>query len=264
MKLRSWQKSHAQQHFQRCAWRARWRTSCRPSAELHILLLVESSLSLSVAQLQLATILPFLAGALQGLGEQQRSVAIVRSLRRAGNLAARSTLVQCKQRYACVSRLPFLYAQVWHFSCTSLFCWFCMLWCRRLCMHRQHSAGAWHGMTSASLTQTMGLLNPVTLSLQVGGCNRGARMFHLLQAHWHCGFRRHTGRPSAALLLLQAHITTAVLHTSAAACCGASDAAGWLANARGPGRHTAYQQLWQCVVMVLPNAGPDNARRGAS
>lgn len=51
------------------------------------------------AQLQLAVILPFVTGALQGLGEQRRSVAIVRSLRRAGNLAARAELVQCKQRY---------------------------------------------------------------------------------------------------------------------------------------------------------------------
>jgi hypothetical protein len=50
------------------------------------------------AQLQLAVILPFVTGALQGLGEQRRSVAIVRSLRRAGNLAARAELVQCKQR----------------------------------------------------------------------------------------------------------------------------------------------------------------------
>jgi hypothetical protein len=51
-------------------------------------------------QLRLATVLPFLAGALQGLGEQRRSVAIVRSLRRAGHLAARSDLVHCKQRCA--------------------------------------------------------------------------------------------------------------------------------------------------------------------
>lgn len=58
-----------------------------------------STLRCLAAQLRLAVILPFLAGALQGLGEQQRSVAIVRSLRRAGNLAARSDLVQCKQRY---------------------------------------------------------------------------------------------------------------------------------------------------------------------
>ena len=58
------------------------------------------------AQLQLAVILPFVTGALQGLGEQRRSVAIVRSLRRAGNLAARAELVQCKQR--CILTPPIL------------------------------------------------------------------------------------------------------------------------------------------------------------
>lgn len=52
------------------------------------------------AQLELATVLPFLAGALQGLGEQQRSSAIVRSLRRAGNLNSRADLVRCRQRWA--------------------------------------------------------------------------------------------------------------------------------------------------------------------
>jgi hypothetical protein len=58
----------------------------------------DSSCVCMAAQLPLAVILPFVTGALQGLGEQRRSVAIVRSLRRAGNLAARAELVQCKQR----------------------------------------------------------------------------------------------------------------------------------------------------------------------
>jgi len=63
--------------------------------------------ALHCMQLQLATILPFLHGALQGLGEKHRSAAIVRSLQRAGNLQTRVDLIQrCRK---CAARHEILW-----------------------------------------------------------------------------------------------------------------------------------------------------------
>lgn len=49
-------------------------------------------------QVPLAVMVPFLAAALQGGAEAARGAAIVRSLQRAANLAARTDLITRRQR----------------------------------------------------------------------------------------------------------------------------------------------------------------------
>ena len=75
-------------------------------------------------------------------------------------------------------------------------------------------------------------------------------MHDMLQAHRHGGFRRDAGRLSAALLLLQAHITTAAIWTAAA-----TDAGGWPTSVGRSRRRTPHHQLWHCFMIVVPTAG---------
>ena len=75
-------------------------------------------------------------------------------------------------------------------------------------------------------------------------------MHDMLQAHRHGGFHCDAGRLSAALLLLQAHITTAAIWTAVA-----TDAGGWPTSVGRSRRRTPHHQLWHCFMMVVPTAG---------
>ena len=46
----------------------------------------------------LASVLPFLEGALRAMGERRRNASVIKSLRKAENLQCREAAVRCRQR----------------------------------------------------------------------------------------------------------------------------------------------------------------------